>query len=229
MWPASHSRLLADVEDLHAVGVGGPALVQLGHGHALDALDVELLLAPRGHAAGEVAGDVAQADGGGERRAPRCASSSSRPTSTSRCSGSASHASLEPKPARRDGDAHRAGDVRLVELQLGAHVDHERAVAERLLRPGAASAGAASTVSSTSGPRLSATMFWKFGGCGPSADVVARHELVLVGDRAAGPCGRARSRSSRRPSCPCPGRRTASRPGGRARPRSCRAAPAACR
>ena len=47
--------------------------------------------------------------------------------STTSLSGSAIHASLVPKPARSIGDAHGAGDVRLVELQLGADVDEQRA------------------------------------------------------------------------------------------------------
>ena len=62
--------LLADVEDLQAVAVALPALAQLGHGHPLDAVDVELLLAPGRHPAREVAGDVPQADRGGEVSRP---------------------------------------------------------------------------------------------------------------------------------------------------------------
>ena len=61
------------------------------------------------------------------------ASSSSRPTSTIGCPGSASHASFEPNPPRRAVMQIGARDVRLVELEVGAHVDHERAVALRLL------------------------------------------------------------------------------------------------
>ena len=61
------------------------------------------------------------------------ASSSSRPTSTSGWSGWASQASLEPKPPRRAVMQISGRDVSLVELELGAHVDHERAVALGLL------------------------------------------------------------------------------------------------
>ena len=60
---------------------------------------------------------------------------------------------------------------------------------------------------------------WKFGGCGPSPASACVDELVLVVDRQRRRCARARSRSSRRSSCPSPGRRTSSRRGGRARPR----------
>ena len=42
--------------------------------------------------------------------------------------------------------------------------------------------GWASTVSATSGPRLSATMFSKLGGCGRSAEVACANEVVLVVD-----------------------------------------------
>src|SRR6187455_1098115 len=59
------------------------------------------------------------------------ASSSSRPTSTSGCPGSASHANLVPKPPR-SAVMHTADGMRLVELKLGAHVHHERAALLRL-------------------------------------------------------------------------------------------------
>ena len=52
--------------------------------------------------------------------------------------GSASQASLVPKPGAQRRDADRAGDVRLVELQLGAHVDDAARRRARLARPGAA-------------------------------------------------------------------------------------------
>ena len=64
-------------------------------------------------------------------------SSSSRPTNTTSCSRSASQASREPKPADSIGIAHRAGDVRVVELLVGPHVDDQRparALALHLLR-----------------------------------------------------------------------------------------------
>ena len=57
----------------------------------------------------------------------RSASSSSRPTTTIGCCGRASQASARAEPGAQRGDRDRAGDVRLVELQLGAHVDDERA------------------------------------------------------------------------------------------------------
>ena len=128
--------------------------------------DVAPLLAPGGHAAGEVAGEVAQPDGRGEVGGAASASSSSRPTSTSGWPGSAIQASLEPKPARRRGDAHRARDVGLVELQLGADVDDERAARLRLLDLARGERVRVGAVDG-SGPRLRATIARKFGGCGP--------------------------------------------------------------
>ena len=89
--------------------------------------------------------------------------------------------------------------------------------------------GATSTRWCASGPRLSATMARKFGGCGPSVDVVsctnsssssiAEQAAVraLEADRGGDLHVHARAR------------RTASRRGGRARPRTRRAARAACR
>ena len=113
-------------------GLVGPALVQLGDGHPLDALDVELVLAPGGHAAGEVAGDVAQADGGGERRGLDGVLVVAADEHDGLLGlGQPRELGAEPRAAR--GDAQRAGDVRLVELQLGAHVDDERPVVLGLL------------------------------------------------------------------------------------------------
>ena len=62
--------LLADVEHLDRVAVGLPALVELGKGETLGALDVTLLLAPGGHAATQVAGNPGDADRGSELGRP---------------------------------------------------------------------------------------------------------------------------------------------------------------
>src|SRR4051794_1258373 len=57
---------LADVEELEAVRAAVPALVQPLQAEPLHALDRQLLLAPRGHPAGEVARDVCEPDRTGE-------------------------------------------------------------------------------------------------------------------------------------------------------------------
>ena len=105
----------------------------------------------------------------------------------------------------------------------------QRARALLHARPGAESAGCASTPSLSSGPRLMSTTAWKFGGWGGSAARRALDEAVLVAPRAAARCGGARTRSWRRPSCPCPGPRTGSRRDARATPRRCRRGRAASR
>ena len=115
--------------------------MQLGHGHPLDAVDGELVLAPGGHAAREVAGEVAQPDGAGEHRGLErvlvvAADEHDRLVGL----GQPGELGAEARAAR--GDADGAGDVRLVELELGAHVDDERAVALGLLDLARASAGA---------------------------------------------------------------------------------------
>ena len=81
---------------------------------------------------------------------------------------SATQASLVPKPARSAGDADRAGDVRLVELERPCarrRPARRRATALDLARRERVGLDAVAG----SGPRLSSTMRWKFGGCGPSA------------------------------------------------------------
>ena len=94
------------------------------------------------------------------------ASSSSRPTSTIGCSGSASQASLEPKPARR-AVMQTAPGMWASSNCSSVRTSTTSAPSSRACSTWRGVSGCASTVSSTSGPRLSATMFWKFGGCGP--------------------------------------------------------------
>ena len=109
-----------------------PALVQLGHRHARDARDRQLVLAPARHPAGEVARDVGDADRG---RQP------DRAAGVVVVAADDDHGLVvvgQPRQPRAEagaqhGDADRAGDVRVVELQLGADVDDERAVALVLL------------------------------------------------------------------------------------------------
>ena len=72
----------------------------------------------------------------------------------------------EARAQHRDRD--RAGDVRLVELEVGAHVDQQRALAA-LRSTWRGASGRSSTPAVSSGPRLSSTIALKFGGCGPSS------------------------------------------------------------
>ena len=85
------------------------------------------------------------------------------------------------------------------------------------------------TPAATSGPRLIATIFSKFGGCSPSWAIAAPRTPPRRGSQARG-CGGARSRSSSRSSGSSGRRRTSSRRGGPARPRTRREGRAAsCR
>ena len=81
------------------------------------------------------------------------------------------------------GGAERAGDVGLVELLVGAAVDHHRALPRPAPRPRAGLSGAGVPKSSTSGPRLRPTMCSTFGGLSPSEPTCVLDELGLVGDR----------------------------------------------
>src|SRR5215207_10228144 len=123
---------LAHVEQLEPVRAAVPALVELLQGQPGNALDRALLLAPGRHATGEIAGNVREADRAGQlggitgvlvvaahqhQRLPGL--------------GEPRQPGAEAAAERRD--AHRRGDVRFVELQLGAHVHHHRAVLLPLL------------------------------------------------------------------------------------------------
>ena len=135
--------------------------------------DVAALLAPARHATGEVSRDVGDADGGGERHGLTrvCVVAAD---DEHRLVEVGQPRQLGPEAGAQRGDADRAGDVGLVELQLGADVDDERAL---VLLGGDLSrrqADAARCCRARSGPRLIATMFSKFGGWGPSDEVVSR-------------------------------------------------------
>ena len=190
------------------------------------AVDGQLLLAPGGHAAVEVAGDLAQADGAGERRGLERVLVVA-PDEHERLAG------LRPatrawsrSPARRAVMLTRARDVRLVELQLGAHVDDERALVaglldlarrERVRVDGLLDQRAAVERDDRAEVRR----------LRPERRDRALDELVLVGDlqqllvRALEADRRGDLQVHARPAA------HASRRGGRARPRSCRAASAA--
>ena len=60
--------------------------------------------------------------------AARRPSASSRPMNTISWSWSASQASFEPKPELNEGMQIEPLDVNVVELQVGAHVDEQRAL-----------------------------------------------------------------------------------------------------
>jgi hypothetical protein len=122
---------LAHVEGLQLVAGLQPP-VQVRHGDALDPLDRQPLLAPARHAAGEVAADPGDPDRGGERggmaRVVVVPADDHHELVSLDQPGQ-----LGPEPSPQRGDADRAGHVRLVELELGAYVDHERTVVAGLL------------------------------------------------------------------------------------------------
>ena len=196
MWPASHSERSRTSSTCRR-SPSSQRSCSSGTVIRAHARDGPLLLAPRGHAAVQVAGDVAHADRGGQRRRRRSASASSRPTSTIALPGLGEPGQLgaEARAQRRDRRRRRGCAPRRTAAPCARR--RRSAPSRAALDLARGRAGAPRRVSITSGPRLSATMLRKFGGCGPSAAVVCAHELVLVVDRAAAPCARARSRSSR--------------------------------
>ena len=133
-----------------------------GDGDPLDRLDRQPLLAPARHPAREVAGDPPDADRGGELGGAQ------RVVVVAADQHDLLVGAGDPRQPRaearlQDRVADRARDVRVVELLRGADVDHRRA---RAARPGAASAARRRSGGARSGPRLIATIAWKFGGCG---------------------------------------------------------------
>ena len=221
--PALPLAALAHVEHLQRRAVL-PALVQLGHRHARDARD---------RAAGPRASSSSRRRGSRRRwSTPTEAASPIARAGVLVVAADEDHGLVvvgEPRQPRAEagaqhGDADRAGDVRVVELQLGADVDDQRAVALVLLDLARRERVDLRRPRRPAARVLMATMARKFGGCGPSPAIARSTNSLLVDDAAAAPGGRARSRSSRRPSGRCRARRTASRRGARATPRTCRAA-----
>ena len=178
MWPASHSSRSRTSSTCSAASPAQRSCSS-GDGHALDALDGQALLPPRGHAAGEVAGEVAQADRAGEHgRLERVL-----------VVAADEHDRLPGRrPARR---AWSRSPARRAVMQIApgmcassncssVRTSTTSAPSCRACSTWRGVSGCASTVSFTSGPRLSATIARKFGGCGPSARRRAPDELVLV-------------------------------------------------
>jgi hypothetical protein len=60
-------RALAHVEHLQLAVFALPATVHVGERESFGLLNAALFLSPRGHATGQVAGDVGDADRGGQR------------------------------------------------------------------------------------------------------------------------------------------------------------------
>ncbi|MEY2533671.1 MAG: hypothetical protein QOF29_1581 [bacterium] len=118
---------LADVEHLQA-RLAVDALVQLGDGDgdALHPAHRPALLAPARHPARQVPRDVGDRDGDGEL-GRRLRVGVVAPDAHARLVvvGDPRQAGAEAAP--QPGDAHRAGNVRVVELHVGADVDDERA------------------------------------------------------------------------------------------------------
>ena len=102
------------------------------------------------------------------------ASSSSRPTSTIGLLAVGEPGELGAEAGAQRGDADRAGDVRVVELQVGAHVDDQRARRRASLDLARRERVGLAAARPSAAPRLSATIASKFGGCGPSVAVAAR-------------------------------------------------------
>ena len=171
MWPSSHSSCSRTSRICRPSRSDSQRSCSSSTVSRVDALDRHLLLAPRGHAAGQVAADVAQPDRAGERggldRVLVVA-----PHQDDRLLGVREPGELRPEARRgaRCSTPRRGCATR----RTGARCARR----PRARRPRCACctcrgvSGWASTVSLTSGPRLSATMFLKFGGCGPSAAVV---------------------------------------------------------
>ena len=100
------------------------------------------------------------------RAAARRPSSSSRPMKTISCVRSASHASLDPNPARSIGlqiepSTWASSNCRSVRTSTSI------APCARFCSSWRGARGSTSTPSVSSGPRLSSTIALKFGGCGP--------------------------------------------------------------
>ena len=161
MWPASHSAC----SRTSSTWTGRSLLVQLLDREPRDARDRQLLLAPAREAAGQEAAEVrdARRRRQGRRRGGRRASS--RPTRMTGFSRSAIQASFEPKPAR--------SAVMLTERGTCASSYWSSVRMSTTSAPSFCAcwtwrgvSGWTSTASTSSGPRLRATMFSKFGGCG---------------------------------------------------------------
>ena len=93
-------------------------------------------------------------------------SASSRPMSTTSPLSVGEPRELAAEAGSQHGDANGARDVRLIELPLGADVDEQRAGASLPAPPDGGERMRLDGVADSS-PRLSATMFSKFGGWGP--------------------------------------------------------------
>src|SRR4051794_1481664 len=114
-------RLLAHVEHLELL----PAGVELVDGQSWGALDAPALLAPGGHPTVQVTGHALDPDGGGELdRGARLLVVA--PDDHDRLAGLDEPREPGAEPRTQRGDAHRAGEVGLVELELRADVDDER-------------------------------------------------------------------------------------------------------
>ena len=105
--------------------------------------------------------------------AARRPSASSRPTNRTSCSGSASHASFVPKPAR-SAVMQTASGMWASSNWSSVRTSTTSAPAARWRSSWRGASGCGSAPSCSSGPRLTATMLRKFGGCGPSVDSAAR-------------------------------------------------------
>ncbi len=161
--------------------------------------------------------------------AARRPSASSRPMNTISRSWSASQASLEPKPELNDGMQIEPRDVHVVELQVGAHVDEQRAFVALELHLVRRTAACALDSARQQRAAVERDDLLEVGRLRAELGDRLRDELAARRRSRASGCAGARSRSSSRSSCPCRRRRTSSRRGATATPRTRRAASAAAR
>jgi hypothetical protein len=155
--------------------------VQIGDRHPSRARDRALLLAPGRHAAVQVAGDPGHADRARERggAAPVGVVAADEHDVLARIG---EPGELGAEAGAQRGDADRSGDVRVVELQLGAYVDQQRTLGTPALEL-ARRERVRSAVSCRSGPAVDLDDVAEVRRLWPERGERGADERVLVGDR----------------------------------------------
>ena len=154
--------LLANVQDLER-GVGREAGEQVLGPQPRHLPHVAALLAPARHSAGEMAGDAAHPDR--RRQAGRAQAVGVVAADEDDLLAGLGDPQLGAEAGAQVGDQHRAGDVGLGELEVGAHVDQQRPLAP--IRSTSRADRGRLDPGGEERPRLRATMSPKRGGCGP--------------------------------------------------------------
>ena len=224
MWPASHSSRSRTSSTWTPSRSASQRSCRSSRVDALDPLDGAALLAPARHAAGEVADDARDADGGGELRgAPRVGVVAAHEHDLLLAVGQPRELGAE---AGRSAVIATAPPTWASSNCRSVRMSTTSAPSARLSSTWRGVSGRASARSAIWRPRLISTIARKFGGCGPSAASDAARTRPRPAPRAVR-CGPTRTRPSRPPSCPSRARRTATRRDVRATPPSTRAARAA--